>query len=137
MPGPPKTPTAILEKRNSWRAKVRHNEPETIGLPEPPEWLDGDALAHWDRCVQRLVNMNIAGEADADKLAIYCVTYIKFRDVCRNNDDPKQLDKMVKAAQLIDRLGSQFGFSPSARANMAIEMPKKDVEKKKFFRDRE
>lgn len=134
--GLPPTPTAILEARGSWRAKTRKNEPEADGVPVCPEWLQGEAKKHWDITLERLLNMGVVGEIDADKLAMYCAFYVLFlQELSKKNRDANAL---TKYATMVDKLGTQFGMSPSARAGMATNPPKqKDTDIhdiKKYFR---
>ena len=130
--GPQKTNTKTLDARGSWRgSKVRHDEPPTTGKPKCPAWLSVQAKAHWKALLKRLGGLGIVGEADTDKLAVYCAMMEKFRAAYKEGD----LKDMARLASHIDRIGSQFGLSPSARASMAIEMPKKEAEKRKFFRE--
>lgn len=129
MPGPPKTPTKILDKRGSWRAKLRHNEPQASGVPKCPVWLSKEAKKHWRLTVKRLMDMKLVGECDTDKLAVYCSCYAEFILAAKNNN----VQAMIKLAPIIDRLGTQFGMSPSARASMAIEMPQKEAKQNKFL----
>lgn len=130
--GPQKTPTAILEKRGSWRAKTRKDEAVADGLPECPVWLKGEARKHWFSISQKLANMGITGEVDEDKLAMYCTFYVLFlQELAKPTRDPNVL---VKYANVVDKLGSQFGMSPSARANMTTHPVKEKKEKEdKYF----
>ena len=48
--GPSATPTATLEKRGSWRGRVRKNEPQPgLGEPLRPSGMSEQACTEWDR----------------------------------------------------------------------------------------
>lgn len=127
--GPAKTPTKQLGLRGSWRERQRQGEPETLGKPKCPAWLNKDEKKHFKSLVEKFAKINLAGELDTDKIALYVSLFFRFRAAKKTGD----VKIMIRIAPMIDRIGSQFGMSPSARANMSIEMPKKDVEKQEFF----
>lgn len=158
MPGPPKTPTAILEARGSWLAKTRTNEPEATGEPEKPAHLTGLASEAWDRLLPLLMGLGVAGAVDADALARYCSIYARWRaceafiakhgmvlpalDADGKLCDMKEFPQVGRASRLADqllRLEQQFGMTPSARATLGTPLTTKvpDTDgKQRFFQPR-
>lgn len=73
MPGPPRTPTAILKLRGSWLARYRPDRELGQSIPVRPDWLDGEAAAHWDRILPDLATFGVLQSVDAFALSRYCV----------------------------------------------------------------
>lgn len=79
MPGPPKTASATLKARGSWRANDRHDEPEAIaGTPDCPAWLKGEARAEWFRVIPQLQAMKVLSVADKAVIVGYCQQWGKW-----------------------------------------------------------
>lgn len=146
--GPKPTPTSILKVRGSWRADAREGEPECGGSPQPPDWLQGEALAKWNALVPKLERMGVVGEVDGDMLAAYCEAWAEFveaekyiRDhgrVAVGEKGSEYQHPMVgiknKAVERMGRLGAQFGWSASARTGLKVDGEKKqDNGKSRFF----
>ncbi len=72
-PGPPPTPTKILDARGSWRAKERKHEPQgPAGKPYCPRALVGDGRRLWRRVTKMLKAMRVLTLADEFAVARYC-----------------------------------------------------------------
>src|SRR2546427_814379 len=130
MPGPPRTPTAILAARGSWRAKTRSDEPKPPAeRPSCPKWLRIEAKAEWRRQVKALEQMGLLAKCDRALLGVYCEAWadlVELSDllcvVPAEGDDARRLARYRHAAA--DRLlktAQQFGFSPAARARLHTE----------------
>ncbi|MGE4158752.1 MAG: phage terminase small subunit P27 family [Planctomycetota bacterium] len=80
--GPAPTPTEVLEKRGSWRASIHQGtSPEVVrGVPEPPEWLQGDALECWNWLTEQLHAMGILAKSDMHLVTIYCETWARWME---------------------------------------------------------
>jgi P27 family predicted phage terminase small subunit len=78
--GPPPTPTALKELAgNPGKRRLNENEPKPRQRkPKPPKHLCPEALAEWRRLTKLLNGMRILTEADADILAMYCDTYVRW-----------------------------------------------------------
>lgn len=126
------TPTKILEQRGSWRAKTREGEVEHIaGAPDCPAWLDDEARAEWMRQVAGIAD-GVLSHVDRGFLAAYCAAWSEFvtcQQYIEEHGHISVTDKgneiqhpMVgirnKAAERMNRFGSQFGFSPSSRVGI-------------------
>ena len=154
--GPQKTPTKILEMNGSWRAGRRQDEPQPqYGRPECPGWFSDEEKEIWNRVAGQLEKMDLLATCDASALERYVRTYIKWRDCetflkkhgfvhVAKTKDGKMMDmksfphvgiSLKLGAELL-RLEREFGLTPSARANMAIERPSDEQElrgKGRFF----
>lgn len=139
--GPAKTPTALLKKRGSWRAKKRKKEPK----PDPkrpacPQWLNASARRMWWEIVPQLHKMGVVGKTDRSLLAVLCQTWAQWRRLQefvdkeggyyerRNDDgqitDARELPQVGRLGKLSDRLLKLFrevGMTPSGRADFAEE----------------
>lgn len=130
--GPQPTPTAILEKRGSWRAKTRNSEPVGVAFDfKCPEWLDDEnAINKWKELSTFLTNMGVLQKTDNDTLARYCFWWGKFVAKTKTCQDLSDLNKIE--SNLKD-LGARLGLSPTDRTKISI--PEKPTDKKdKFLR---
>lgn len=143
MPGPPPTPTPILNARGSWRAKVRTQEPiPAKQTPGCPAFLKGEARLEWNRQVKALAKMGCLAKCDRGSLALYCEAWGEFAEavyllaengpVIESERYGKVRRKTLmvfrnKAAERLIKLADRFGFSPAARARVRAEAPKKDT----------
>ena len=131
--GPPPTPTAILEDRGSWRAKLNRNEMKPkAGEPKPPKALKGEALAEWRRVVKELAPTRVLTRADRSALVMYCQTWANAQDaaakiaadgtvILQPNGYPgpnPYLKVFNEANRICMRLLQEFGLTPSARARI-------------------
>ncbi|MFA7237880.1 MAG: phage terminase small subunit P27 family [Phycisphaeraceae bacterium] len=132
--GPSKTPTAILQARGSWRAKTRAGEPQSDGVPQPPDWLDGAAKDVWDAQIPMMIDMGIVGRIDANAIARYCQVLAWWID-CKKFIDKygptfknsrgleTEHPTVARAAKLGDqllRLEREFGLTPAARPGLPL-----------------
>lgn len=139
--GPAKTPTAILDRRGSWLAKTRTNEPEfEDGTPECPDWLRPEAKMAWDQLVPRLaVVPGLLKAVDGNALARYCQTWAKWRaceDFLSEHGDVyptknkkgkvtgfvqyPHVNTAIKLDAALFAMEKQFGMTASARANLSM-----------------
>jgi phage terminase small subunit len=134
--GPPKTPSAILEKRGSWRINDRKDEPLPDELPADyvPDYLNDEEKAEWDYIYPKLHKLGIMTELDATMLAVYCMTLRRYKDAIRMAHTT-HAELKTYVAQLM-QISARFGMSPADRA--ALKVPQKPKEKKddiaKYFK---
>ena len=142
--GPPPKPTALkLVAGNPGKKKLNAREPQpAVGTPHCPDWLTPAAKAVWKRLVPILRNMKVLTVADSDALAIYCSTYVRWREaedflaqrglVYPIRDDQGRVKCMLQwpqvaiARNLLHVLRAyqhDFGLSPAARARIQIAEP--------------
>ena len=133
--GPAKTPTRVLARRGSWRAKIRSGEPEIQpGMPPKPKGMRQLAGEAWEYLSVMLYNMGVLTEADGPSLQLVCETYVEWYELqkyVRNNGrtmrgekgrrvvrpEYKMLSDVRKDLRLLLR---EFGLSPSARASIKV-----------------
>jgi len=140
--GPKRTPTKVLARRGSWRARAREKaggepRPES-GRPTCPQWLTGEGRRAWHRLVRQLDAMGLLARCDQHALARYCriwqqwvaeqahviehgeVVDILNRDGAPVGEGPSiHLQNAQKHADQLLRLEQHFGLTPSARASLA------------------
>lgn len=127
MSGIPPTPTAVLKLRGSWRAKSRPDEPQPdVGTPQCPRNLNHREREWWDRMLPLLTSMHVLTVADGEALSRYCKLAAKF-------DTARKTDEMIKLTAALDRLGQQFGLTPSSRARIRVEPKADQAQKARFF----
>lgn len=150
--GPAPTPTAILDARGSWRAKIREGEP-TLPTAEPdrPAFLKGEALREWKRTLPLLAQMRVLTEADRATLAVYCKLwgeFVEFQGRCdkllakldADADFPNYPQVFALRNSSVDRMmkeAAKLGFSPADRARLKAQAPETpDEGKGRFFKGR-
>ena len=141
--GPPKTPTAILEKRGSWLAKTREGEPAPGGEPVAPDWLSERAGKLWSELIPMLTGIGVATQVDTNSLARYvtildhwmsCVEFVRrhgmtFED--QKDGSLKEFPQVSRLSRLADQLlkiEQQYGMTASSRASLAVDTTKKSKE---------
>jgi len=141
--GPAKTPTNILKLRDAWRGKRRKGEPQ----PQPhgtscPRSLSQGAKAVWRRLAPQLAAMNLLGKTDREALARYCeyvsfwqevtaaISQHKLAVLAKNSNAAWGLRASLQLADVLLRLEQQFGLTPSARANLATDIPSDEDEQR-------
>jgi len=139
--------------RDSWRGKIRKDEPEGDGnIPVRPDWLTDElAILEWEFCIAKLSGMNVLSSIDATALAMYCDAVSDFRKlqdlvaktkpVFKNNRGEIRPNPLIsqknKAWERVLKASALFGMSPSGRAGLAHVSnagSKKDNGKDRFFR---
>jgi len=140
--GPKPTPTAVLQRRGSWRGKARGKEPRADrGIPACPFPKANAAYAIWQQVTELLDNMGILTVADGLALERYCRLFVRWRkaeaELASKNDQMvyaitddagtvksiQQLPHVAIARTLsaeLSRLEQQFGLTPSARAGLGM-----------------
>ncbi len=140
--GPAKTPTAILERRGSWLAKTRTNEPQfEDGVPDRPDWLRPEALAAWDQIVPKLARVpGLLKTIDGNALGRYCQNLAKWmacEDFLVKHGDVyptknkrgdvtgfvqyPQVNTAIKLDAALFAMEKQFGMTASARAGLTVD----------------
>lgn len=142
--GPKPTPTKILKVRGSWRADVRKDESQAEpSIPEMPEWLSVEAKKEWNRLVLVLNKYNLLTDLDRNSLGLYCQTFADYKEALKycekgaliktkngNIIQNPAVSLKNRVLQILQRLGAEFGLSPSARAGMSIPKAKSRPTKK-------
>lgn len=120
------------------------------GAPDCPEWITGEAKAEWDRQIVDLNARRLLSKSYRAALAMFCqawgqyveaVKYIQERGdagLVTVTDKGNEIQHPMvgiqnKAFERANKLGQQFGFSPSAHAGMKPTETKPESTKKRFF----
>lgn len=140
MPGPARTPKAVLDLRGSRLARDR-SEPELPDdIPTPPDWLQGDALTEWERIVPMLYAAGVVRETDRAELAAYCSAWGDYCDlrerlsvegwIATSGKGSTYLNPtasaMLAAEKRLDKLAQQLGCTPASRSKVDFEKKKED-----------
>lgn len=133
--GPAKTPTNLAVVRGETRpSRVNYDEPTPPAeAPDPPEYLDLDALGVWRRLAPSLIARNVLTAWDVDAFAAYCTAVVHHRRavdtvntegaVIRNGSTRSKHPAMQvirDQAALMVTLGGRFGLNPSDRAGLRV-----------------
>jgi P27 family predicted phage terminase small subunit len=140
----PKPTNLKVIQGNPGKRQLNKNEPRPDpALPDPPEHLNEDAHAEWERVARGLYNMGCLSVVDRGTLAAYCQAYGRWVQAERAiaemaEKDPKTHGLMIKTAKgnivqnpLVGtankakadmmRYASEFGMTPSARSRLGAE----------------
>jgi P27 family predicted phage terminase small subunit len=75
----PKPTSAIVKalRGNPGRRPLNLDEGvhPAVCIPDPPDWLNAEARAEWDRVTDELVELGLVAEIDLASLATYCQTF--------------------------------------------------------------
>ena len=142
MKGRKPTPTAI-RRLSGLPSKIgptdSHPEPSQ-GIPHRPAWLDGDAVAVWNRTVPILTDMGLLTLADEAMLAGYCQAFSRVaqaeaeivtnglteRDGQGNLKSNPAVRMADQARKELRSFASELGLSPTARARLTVAGGKGD-----------
>lgn len=156
--GRPKKPTKLhvlngnpskldLEKR--LKEEPQPGKFDLENLPDPPEWLDEEARAEWQRIVPELVTIGLFTKADVKALEAYCKTYSRWKELERQidqlgttffktpNGHLQALPQITNAHKYLNQCKSfmtEFGLTPSARGRMTLPSESDEDEMEKMFR---
>lgn len=134
--GPAKEPTATLEKKGSWRAKVRKDEPVYGLLSEiaMPEILDDNGKKIWNRLLPMLGNQGVLTDADLAPFERYCFLWQQWKKLASEGE--VNLDKLMKIESGFSKLEQQFGLTPASRPNIKATKIEQEDKTKRFFQNR-
>ena len=146
--GPPKTPTAILNMRGSWRAKTRKGEPKPPaakkGKLRCPNWVRKDANKYWKEIVPHLEEIpELLTKVDRLALGMLCdalALYVKASKEIEKEGATRAAGRansaglvQQRAWQRFVRLAKEFGLSPASRAGLRVEEVESGRDVERFF----
>ena len=141
--GPARKPSKLREVTNPSKAKQRKGEPVPEGgAPEAPEWLTDDARDIWWRVCGHLKGMGTLARCDEFVIGRYCQMFahwVRTAGRIAEHPDHEKVDSWhMRLGSLNDKLRmleQQFGLTPAARANLAVEKSDEDENrgKNRFF----
>ncbi len=140
-PGPQPVPSELKRlKGNPGHRPISDDEPKPLvsaGVPEPPDWLEPYAKNIWGVLAPELHRLGLLTVLDLTTWAAYCQSYARWRTaeewLTEHEETIELLDKKNKLRNVIrasacqtsrealadmNRFGSQFGLSPSARTSI-------------------
>ena len=148
----PPIPTALkIIRGNPGKRPLTKNEPKPdieAKAPKPPATLSAPAKRKWKELAASLHPLGLLTELDYDALGRYCVLFARWQDaqaelaangltVTATNSYEVQspyIHISNKCAELMHKIGSEFGFTPSSRTKIAIptkkpanSLPKKPI----------
>ena len=138
-----KKPAAVKRLEGNPGQRPIQDEPEIgpPGMPDPPGWLQGEAFVEWARITTALSSVpGLLRIVDRAGLVAYCEAWGTFVEAAREVRERGVLvrgrdNSMVRnpavqiardAAKELKVWCAEFGFSPSARARMAVPAEGKD-----------
>ena len=147
MPGPGRTSTEELRRRNSWRAKIRPDEPESAnGTPSCPSHLDAEGKRTWKRIIGALDGMGVLSKDHRETIVGLCDQYsLYIHAAARVNKMKKDRDvdagEFRKWTQVASdafknyvRACVEFGLTPSAKARLTVTKKPDKNNKERFFK---
>lgn len=109
-----------------------------VEIPEPPDFLDPDALEEWKRISIELAKLSLIAKIDRAALAAYCINYSRWRQCeikIQSLEDDKGLVDVTstgykqmsvwlqisnRAVDEMKKFLLEFGMTPSARNRVTI-----------------
>ncbi|MBS4062723.1 MAG: phage terminase small subunit P27 family [Bacteroidetes bacterium] len=128
---------------NPGKRAINHAEPRpTIVFPSAPEHLGDDEKNKWLAVVQELYTLGLVTTVDKDALAMYCVIYVRWLKAERMVREKGEIIKTAagniiqnpylaianRALDQLNKLGAEFGMTPSSRSRVKVELPNAESE---------
>lgn len=150
MQGRKPKPTALklLEGNPGKRALNRAEPKPRVVLPKPPEHLSDDEKNKWKLTVRELHPLGLMTAIDKDALAMYCTIYVRWIKAEKMVRDKGEIIKTAagniiqnpylsianRALEQLNKLGAEFGMTPSSRSRVKVEAldPSHELEKMLF-----
>ena len=131
--GRKKTPTAILDKRGSWRAKTRQDEPVYNGISDlrMPIGLGYHGKKIWNRLLPMLANQGVLTDADIAGFERYCFLWQAWKTLAAEKE--LDINKLMKIESGFSKLEQQFGLTPASRPNIKATKNVEEDKSKRFF----
>ena len=138
MRGRKPTPTALkIVRANPGKRPLPQAEPRPGLDVVTPDWLSTDARKHWPLIATQLSNAGILTNIDAPALALYCESFVIWKQAYANvlkyglvvkaqSGFPVQSPFLSIANQQSDRmvhLLAEFGMTPSSRSRVTATKP--------------
>jgi P27 family predicted phage terminase small subunit len=137
--GFPKTPTAVLAARGSWRANARQHEPKyEVKVPVAPKWVDKKGRTFFRRLAGKMAGAGVMTDADTLALGLLTNCFVMYKEA---NDileregvtltgtnklgEPYTIQHpcvhiMLSTWDRIVKMCCQFGLTPASRASIQV-----------------
>lgn len=150
MQGRKPKPTAMkMLAGNPGKRALNHSEPRPRAvLPRPPEHLSDEEKNKWKLVVKELHPLGLVTTIDKDALAFYCVLFVRWikaekmvrekgeiiKTAAGNIIQNPYLSIANRALEQLNRLGAEFGMTPSSRTRVKVELfdPEHELEQMLF-----
>ena len=156
-PGPQPVPSEMKRlKGNPGHRPISDDEPKPLvspGVPDPPDWIESYAKDIWGVLAPELHRRGLLTGLDLTTWAAYCQSYARWRtaeewlsehdETIELRDRKNKVRNVIRASACqtsrealadMNRFGSQFGLSPSARTSIHAAPTAKTVNKFKKLR---
>lgn len=144
MQGRKPKPTALKRlEGNPGKRALNHAEPRPkSAMPEPPEHLSDEEKAKWKLIVQELHSLGLVTKIDVDALAMYCTIFVRWikaekmvrekgeiiKTAAGNIIQNPYLSIANRAIDQLNKLGAEFGMTPSSRSRVKADLTDPDQE---------
>ena len=145
MPAPLPAKALLLHGRSNGKDSSGYQVPTPPAFervaPEPPDFLDDEGRAEWDRVIADLEPLGLLKNSDRAVLVAHCEAWSRFviaakqhhaEGVVRINPDSGRLGKSAavavaeNAATQMAKLGGMLGLSPVAERGLGSFTPRDD-----------
>lgn len=105
--------------------------------PVPPRELSAEAQKNWDRIISEMAEWKVFDKVDADLIAVYCETLVRYEDAQRLASKGLLIKAhggmfvknpaipiLESSAKILTVLADKLGLSPSGRARLAVKIAK-------------
>ena len=144
MQGRRPKPTAVkLLEGNPGKRALNHAEPKPrVVMPRAPEHLSDEEKAKWKATVKELHPLGLITTIDQDALAMYCVIFIRWLKAEKMVREKGEIIKTTagniiqnpylsianRALDQLNKLGAEFGMTPSSRSRVKADLADPDHE---------
>ncbi len=128
---------------NPGKRAINHAEPKPrVVMPKPPEHLSDAEKEKWKSVVRELYPLGLVTNIDKDHLAMYCTIYVRWVKAERMVRDKGEIIKTAagniiqnpylsianRALDQLNKLGAEFGMTPSSRSRVKTDLPTQESE---------
>lgn len=144
MQGRKPKPTAVkLLQGNPGKRAINRAEPKPrVILPRAPEHLSDEEKAKWKTTVKELFPLGLITTIDQDALAMYCVIFMRWLKAEKMVREKGEIIKTAagniiqnpylsianRALDQLNKLGAEFGMTPSSRSRVKADLVDPDEE---------
>jgi P27 family predicted phage terminase small subunit len=137
-PAPDPIPLKILKGRGNGKDSIGRPIPAPPpferAAPEPPAWLEAEALKVWERVAPALDRLDLLKDEDREAFAAYCTAWARFVDAVGTYQADGLTIEMPPSGRVVAhpavkiaeaagrdllRYAQEFGLTPSAEINVA------------------
>jgi P27 family predicted phage terminase small subunit len=144
MQGRKPKPTAVkLLEGNPGKRALNYAEPKPrVVMPRAPEHLSNEEKAKWKSTVKELHPLGLITTIDQDALAMYCVIFVRWLKAEKMVREKGEIIKTAagniiqnpylsianRALDQLNKLGAEFGMTPSSRSRVKANILDPDQE---------